>query len=60
MAKLDQIAARNMIRSLTDPKIGTLRMPGNPIKMSGVPEPESHRAAPELDQDRALILAWLG
>jgi CoA:oxalate CoA-transferase len=60
VAKLDQVAARNMIRSLTDPKIGTLRMPGNPIKMSGVPEPESHRAAPELDEDRALILAWLG
>ncbi|MFP6663446.1 MAG: CoA transferase [Deltaproteobacteria bacterium] len=60
VAKLDQVAARHMIRSLTDPKIGTLRIPGNPIKMSGVPEPESHRAAPELDEDRALILAWLG
>ena len=60
MARLDQVAARKMIRSVEDPPIGTLRVPGNPIKMSGVPEPETHRPAPELDQDRAMILRWLG
>lgn len=60
VARLDQVAARKMIRSVEDPPIGTLRVPGNPIKMSGVPEPETHRPAPELDQDRAMILRWLG
>ena len=60
VAQLDQVAARQMIRSFEDPPIGVLRVPGNPIKMSGVPEPDSHRAAPELDQDRDLILEWLG
>ena len=59
VAKLEQVAARQMIRSVEDPKIGTLRVPGNPIKMSGVPEPQEHRAPPELDQDRERIVAWL-
>ena len=59
VAKLDQVAARSMIRSVADPRIGELRVPGNPIKMSGLAEPTEHRAAPELDEDREAILAWL-
>ena len=59
VAQLEQVAARSMIRSVADPKIGELRMPGNPIKMSGLEEPAAHRAAPELDEDREAILKWL-
>jgi len=32
---------------------------GNPIKLSDVPERAAHRPPPDLDADRAAILAWL-
>jgi len=56
-ARMPQIAARHMIVDIPDPKIGTLGVAGNPIKMSGVPERETRRPPPELDADRAAILA---
>jgi CoA:oxalate CoA-transferase len=54
-----QVAARHMIVEIPDPAIGRLAVAGNPIKLAGVPEPESRRPPPELDADRAGILAWL-
>ncbi len=54
-----QIAARNMIVAVEDPSAGTLALPGNPIKLSGVDDPATRPPAPELDADRATILAEL-
>jgi CoA:oxalate CoA-transferase len=54
-----QVAARNMIVSIADPTMGTLRVAGNPIKLSGVPEPSEHDAPPEIDEDRAAVLDLL-
>jgi len=54
-----QVAARNMIVTIDDPKIGALKVAGNPIKMSGVPEPAAHRAPPEVDANREEILDLL-
>lgn len=55
-----QMKARNMVVSILD-KAG---MPayvaaGNPIKLSAMEDPTTRRPAPELDGDRAGILAWL-
>ena len=57
--RMPQVAARNMVVEIDDPKIGKLGVAGNPIKLSGVPERESRRPPPELDADRAAILARL-
>jgi CoA:oxalate CoA-transferase len=55
-----QVAARNMLVETTDPKIGTLRLAGNPMKMSAFADPKTRDPAPELDGDRAAILRELG
>jgi CoA:oxalate CoA-transferase len=55
-----QVAARHMVVDIPDAAIGRLAVAGNPIKLDGVPDPETRRAPPELDADRAAILAWLG
>jgi CoA:oxalate CoA-transferase len=55
-----QIVARNMIVTATDAKAGPLKMAGNPIKLSGFPDPATRPPAPDLDADRAAILAELG
>ena len=54
-----QIAARNMIVTVPDRAGGTLRLAGNPIKMSAFPDPATRDPAPDLDGDRASILSWL-
>ena len=54
-----QIAARNMVVSLEDPQAGRLELAGNPIKLSGVRDPDTRPPAPELDADRERILAEL-
>jgi CoA:oxalate CoA-transferase len=52
-----QVAARNMLVGVA----GTaLRVAGNPVKLSGFPDPPARAAAPELDEGRARILAELG
>ena len=50
-----QVRARNMII-----RAGGSLMAGNPIKLSGVPDPDVRPAAPALDADRARLLAELG
>ncbi|MGE5147539.1 MAG: CaiB/BaiF CoA transferase family protein [Candidatus Eiseniibacteriota bacterium] len=52
-----QIAARNMVVSVDDPVSGTLKMAGNPIKMSAFPDPKVRGPVPDLDGDRAAIVA---
>jgi CoA:oxalate CoA-transferase len=59
VVKDPQVAARNMIVSIADPKIGALKVAGTPFKLSGVPERATHTAPPEIDADRAAILALL-
>lgn len=56
----EQIAARNMIITGTDGARKSLRMAGNPIKMSTFEDPERRPAAPELDADRRSVLSLLG
>jgi CoA:oxalate CoA-transferase len=54
------VRRRNMVVSCDDPQMGKLEMAGNPIKLSDVDDPPTRRPAPELDADRAAILAELG
>lgn len=55
----EQIAARNMIVETVDKVAGPLKIAGNPIKVSGVPDPVSVPAPPQLDEHRAEILDML-
>ncbi|UJX45021.1 CoA transferase [Xanthobacter sp. YC-JY1] len=52
-----QVAARNMVVSVNDPVAGTIKVAGNPIKVIGQPEPATFAPPPELDANRAQILA---
>ena len=55
-----QLLARNMILPVTPHPGGpTFTAPGNPIKMSTLPEVSTLPPAPRLDGDRPAILAWL-
>lgn len=54
------VAAREMLVSVEDPGWGPVRVPGNPIKMSGVPGIGAARA-PRLGEHNEDVLArWLG
>jgi CoA:oxalate CoA-transferase len=55
-----QVEARNMLVSVEDPEAGTLRLAGNPLKLSAFPDPPTRPPAPALDQDREAILRELG
>jgi CoA:oxalate CoA-transferase len=46
-------AARNMLVEVPDGSGGTLKLAGNPLKMSAFADPRTRRAAPDLDADRA-------
>jgi CoA:oxalate CoA-transferase len=59
VARSPQVAARHMVWHVADPAIGDLAVAGNPIKMADVPDPPARRPPPDLDADRAAILAWL-
>jgi CoA:oxalate CoA-transferase len=55
-----QLRARNMILPVTPHPGGpAFTAPGNPIKMSTLPEATTLPPAPRLDGDRAAILSWL-
>jgi CoA:oxalate CoA-transferase len=54
-----QAKARNMIVTTEDPLAGAVKLVGNPIKLSGFPDPATRAPAPELDGDRARILKSL-
>ncbi|WP_168788525.1 CaiB/BaiF CoA transferase family protein [Paraburkholderia aromaticivorans] len=54
------VAARNMLMTLDDPVWGHVKVAGNPIKMSDVPEADCHMP-PELGQHTDSVLSqWLG
>jgi len=55
-----QVAARNMLVAVPDGSGGTLKLAGNPIKMSAFDDPPTRRPAPELDGDRSAILSFIG
>ncbi len=55
-----QVAARNMVVEVPDGSGGTLKLAGNPLKMSAFADPPTRRAAPDLDSDREAILSYLG
>jgi CoA:oxalate CoA-transferase len=55
-----QVAARNMIVTVDDPVTGPLHVSGNPLKIEGFEDPATRPPAPELDADRARLLAELG
>lgn len=54
-----QIAARNMVVSVLDPLMGSVKVVGNPIKFHGLPDPPYRQSAPDLDQHRYEILQEL-
>jgi CoA:oxalate CoA-transferase len=54
-----QVRARNLVVSTEDPEAGRLLLAGNPIKLSGVADPETRAPAPSLDEHRAKLLAEL-
>ena len=54
-----QVAARNMLAMVDDPVLGAVRITGTPLKFSTREDPTRFRVAPDLDQDRARILAEL-
>ncbi|MBM3643837.1 MAG: CoA transferase [Alphaproteobacteria bacterium] len=55
-----QVAARNMLVEAPDGAGGTLKLAGNPLKLSAFADPPTRPRAPDLDADRAAILAWIG
>ena len=55
-----QVGPRNMLVEVPDATTGTLKVAGNPIKVSGYADPPERTAAPDLDRDRAKLLAELG
>ena len=54
-----QVAARNMLVEVPDGSGGSLRLAGNPLKMSAFDDPAIRDAAPDLDADREAILSFI-
>ena len=54
------VRARNMVVTVDDPVTGPLEIAGNPIKLSAFEDPATRGAVPDLDEQRAAILEWLG
>lgn len=53
------VAARNMLVDIDDPRTAALKVAGNPLKVSGLIDPTSRGAAPDLDADRESIVEEL-
>ena len=51
-----QILAREMIVDMEDPEIGTVKLAGNPIKMTHVPETGKRGAVPKVGQHTETVL----
>lgn len=58
--ELPQVVARHMIATVEDPVAGTVKIAGNPIKMSGLEDSTVRGAVPELGQHTAEVLHGLG
>lgn len=55
-----QVLARKMVVSVDDPVAGRVRIAGNPIKMTNLPDEESRPRIPELGEHTDSVLAALG
>ncbi|MCR9256159.1 MAG: CoA transferase [Alphaproteobacteria bacterium] len=55
-----QAIARNMAVTMEDPDLGTVKLVGNPIKISGFEDPSTRRPAPALNQHGDEIRRQLG
>jgi CoA:oxalate CoA-transferase len=55
-----QVAARNMLVEVPDGSGGTLKLAGNPLKMTAFADPTTRKPAPDLDGDRQAILTYIG
>jgi CoA:oxalate CoA-transferase len=51
-----QVLARNMIVDVHDPEIGTIKIAGNPIKMTSIPEESNRKTAPAIGEHTNEIL----
>jgi CoA:oxalate CoA-transferase len=54
-----QVLARNMIVEVDDKDIGTVKVAGNPIKMSSVPEEKTRKSSPEIGEHNLKIFKEL-
>jgi CoA:oxalate CoA-transferase len=54
-----QILARNMLVDVIDPEIGTIKVAGNPIKMTSIPEEPTRSPAPDVGEHSEKILTEL-
>lgn len=52
-----QVRARSMVLPLDDPELPGLHVAGNPVKMTGLPEPGSRPRAPRLGEHRIALVA---
>jgi len=55
-----QVNERNMIVEAEDAIAGTVKMPGNPIKMSNFEDRRARSPSPALDEHRSVLLSELG
>ncbi|MDI9349723.1 MAG: CaiB/BaiF CoA-transferase family protein [Candidatus Symbiobacter sp.] len=55
---MPQVSARHMVVTATERGV-SLPVAGNPIKLSDLPDPRPGQIAPDLDEHRGEILAWL-
>jgi len=55
-----QVEPRRMVIEVDDPKVGRIKVAGNPVKLSGYDDPVERPTAPDVDEDRERILAELG
>lgn len=53
------VLSRNMVCTVEDKISGTVTMAGNPVKLSAFPDPLTRAPAPDLDENRAALLAEL-
>jgi CoA:oxalate CoA-transferase len=55
-----QVLARNMIVDVHDKDVGTVKVAGNPIKMSSLPEEQTRKTSPEIGEHNLEIFKeWL-
>ncbi len=54
-----QILARNMVVDVEDKDIGTIKIAGNPIKMTTIPEENHRAAAPDVGEHNETLLTEL-
>lgn len=55
-----QVLARNMIVEVEDKKAGKIRIAGNPIKMTTIPEKQTRKPAPEIgEHTKDVLLEYL-